>query len=50
MDLILIITSRYEFFLDEVIAIRNRYLVEVQARKGYHPHIQPEEVLLARRT
>ncbi|KAJ7614703.1 hypothetical protein DFH06DRAFT_1013800 [Mycena polygramma] len=37
---------RYNFFLDEMIAIHNRQVVSELARKGEQPHMLPNEVLL----
>lgn len=36
---------RYHFYLDEVIAIRNRVVVEELYRQGKHPHRIPASVL-----
>jgi hypothetical protein len=37
---------RYEFFLDEVIKERNRWLVKELEKKGQRPHVIPAEALL----
>ncbi|KAI0049302.1 hypothetical protein FA95DRAFT_1489519 [Auriscalpium vulgare] len=37
--------ERYNFFLDEMIAIHNRFTVESLRRRGFAPHLQPEEYL-----
>ncbi|KAF8573172.1 hypothetical protein K439DRAFT_1399876 [Ramaria rubella] len=36
---------RYNFYLDEMIAIRNQFIVSELVRKGQVPHIVPEAVL-----
>lgn len=38
--------ERYEFYLDEVIAIRNRFVVQELERKGLRPHLVPLDDLL----
>lgn len=35
----------YNFYLDEMIAIQNRYVVEELQRKGHKPHLVPLDVL-----
>lgn len=37
---------RYNFYLDEMIAIRNRFTVNLLHRQGHHPHFQSLEGLL----
>lgn len=37
--------ERYGFYLDEMIAIQNRFLVSELERKGHKPHLVPRSVL-----
>ncbi|KIM76724.1 hypothetical protein PILCRDRAFT_77520 [Piloderma croceum F 1598] len=37
--------SKYNFYLDEMIAIRNRFIVSELHRQGHRPHLKPMEVL-----
>lgn len=39
--------ERYGFYLDEMIAIRNRFIVGELERKGHKPHVVPLSVLEA---
>jgi hypothetical protein len=41
---------RYTFFLDEMISIHNEYVVKELERKGYRPHLVPEDILRAETT
>lgn len=37
--------ENYNFYLDEMIAIRNRYITDLLSRRGQAPHLLTEEEL-----